>query len=125
MREFFIENYTYFIAIAIIAFGLIWIAVKRPKQIKQWLINACAEAEIYFGSGTGQIKLREVYDAFISRFPIVALVISFNTFSGWVDTALEELKAMLEENPKLKEFFDNASKENEDYEDEEKQIINE
>ena len=35
MKEFLIENYMYFIAIAIIAFGLIWIAIKRPQQIKE------------------------------------------------------------------------------------------
>lgn len=105
MKEFLIENYMYFIAIAIIAFGLIWIAVKRPQQIKEWLISACAEAELYFGSGTGQLKLREVYDVFIHRFPIIAFIISFDTFSGWVDTALDELKTLIDENPKLNEFF--------------------
>ena len=107
MKEFFIENYMYFIAIAIIAFGLIWIVIKRPKQIKEWLISACVDAEIYFGSGTGQLKLREVYDAFIHRFPIIAFVISFDTFSGWVDTALDELKTLIDENPKLNELFNN------------------
>ena len=83
MKEFLIENYMYFIAIAIIAFGLIWIAVKRPQQIKEWLISASAEAELYFGSGTGQLKLREVYDVifFMYDFLYIITLLLFSSMS--------------------------------------------
>ena len=49
-------------------------------------------------SGTGQIKLRYVYDMFVARFAWLARVISFEAFSMMVDEALERMKKMLESN---------------------------
>lgn len=50
------------------------------------------------GGGTGQIKLRYVYDMFVARFTWLARVISFEAFSMMVDEALERMKKMLESN---------------------------
>lgn len=50
------------------------------------------------GGGTGQIKLRYVYDMFVTRFAWLARVISFEAFSMMVDEALERMKKMLESN---------------------------
>ena len=50
------------------------------------------------GGGTGQIKLRYVYDMFVARFAWLARVISFEAFSMMVDEALERMKKMLESN---------------------------
>lgn len=50
------------------------------------------------GGGTGQIKLRYVYDMFVARFAWLARAISFETFSMMVDEALERMKKMLESN---------------------------
>ena len=62
------------------------------------------EAEKELGSGTGQLKLRQVYDLFVQRFPAVAAVISFDTFSGWVDEALEQMREMLEQNQNVQKY---------------------
>ena len=56
------------------------------------------EAEKELGSGTGQLKLRYVYDLFLQRFPAVAKRISFETFSYWVDRALIDMREMLSKN---------------------------
>ena len=77
---------------------------KQIARIKQWLLYAVAEAEKELGSGTGQLKLRQVYDLFVQRFPAVAAVISFDTFSGWVDEALEQMRGMLEQNQDLQKY---------------------
>ena len=56
------------------------------------------KAEKELGGGTGQIKLRYVYDMFVARFTWLARVISFEAFSMMVDEALERMKKMLESN---------------------------
>ena len=56
------------------------------------------------GSGTGKLKLRQTYDLFVQRFPSVAMAVSFDTFSMWVDEALEEMRKMLKENKAVKEI---------------------
>lgn len=56
------------------------------------------EAEKELGSGTGQLKLRQVYDLFLQRFPAIAKRISFETFSYWVDRALIDMREMLNKN---------------------------
>ena len=37
-------------------------------------------------------------DLFVQRFPAVAMAVSFDTFSQWVDDALTEMRKMLVEN---------------------------
>ena len=59
---------------------------------------AVTEAEIDLGGGTGQLKLRMVYDMFVSRFPSIAKIVSFATFSVWVDDALVVMRSLLEKN---------------------------
>ena len=70
----------------------------RPQQIeavKQWLVGACFDAEVALGGGTGELKLRMVYDTFVSRFPWVAKLVSFDTFHEWVKEALKRLPEMM------------------------------
>lgn len=101
--NFFIDNwYLIFAAIAIIAVGVVCIVKffklptnKQLEQIVQWLIYAVAEAEEIYGSETGQLKLRYVYDLFVTKFFWLAKIISFETFSDLVDAALEELATIL------------------------------
>lgn len=78
-------------------------SAKQEETIKEWLLYACIEAEKELGGGTGQLKLRYVYDLFITRFPAVARMVSFEVFSGWVDTALDKMKELLEQNEAIRE----------------------
>ena len=75
------------------------------QKVKEVLLFWVLEAEKELGGGTGQIKLRYVYDLFVMRFPTVAKVISFETFSKWVDEALEQAEEMLHGNEKLVEYI--------------------
>lgn len=79
---------------------------KQKEKIKEWLIWACIEAERTLQSGTGQLKLREVWNLFcgVSAFRWVARIISFDTFSEWVTEALAKVKRMLVENPRLASY---------------------
>ncbi len=67
-------------------------------KVKEWLLWAVTNAEKELGGGTGKLKLRQVYDLFVQRFPAVAMAVSFDTFSQWVDDALTEMRKMLVEN---------------------------
>lgn len=75
------------------------------KRIKKWLLQAVVQAEKQLGSGTGKVKLSTVYDMFIIRFPIVSKLISFNTFSSFVDDVLDTMKELLESNNSLKDYI--------------------
>ena len=51
------------LVISIIAF-----AVVRRKNLVEWLVCVCAEAEMTYGSGTGYLKLRDVYSEFVKVY---------------------------------------------------------
>jgi hypothetical protein len=67
------------------------------KSFKQWLIYACSEAEQYFGSKTGELKLQYVYNLAVnSKFSIITKVITFGMFQSFVKAALEKMEKMIE-----------------------------
>lgn len=79
---------------------------KQVAKIKEWLIWACIEAEKALQSGTGQLKLRGVYNMFCSvpTFTWVAKIISFELFAEWVSDALATAKEMMINNKALAEY---------------------
>ena len=76
---------------------IVYLIVNQRKKIIEWLKWAVTEAEKLLGEKTGQLKLRQVYDWFCTKFPIVAAILPFKVFSSWVDIALETLKKWLNE----------------------------
>ena len=112
--KWLVENlYLLVAAVALIgmAVGSVYLFLGQPSEkqkekIKEWLIWACIEAERALQSGTGQLKLREVWNLFcaVPAFGWVARIIAFDTFSGWVKEALSTVKRMLVENPRLASY---------------------
>ena len=104
--EFFIAYWYIILAIIALLIGIgiaVYRFLKLPTEeqkqaVKEWLLWKVTEAEKELGSGTGQLKLRMVYDAFVARFGWLAKLIDFNTFSEWVDDALDEMRNMLSKN---------------------------
>ena len=74
------------------------------EAVKQWLLWAVIQAEKDLGSGTGKLKLRQVYDLFVTKFPWVAKYVTFTNFSIWVDEALIEMRRLLESNVFISTF---------------------
>ena len=111
---FLLENWYLFvaaIAVAVVIGVVIGKFLNLPgseqiEKCKEWLLWAVTEAEKELGSGTGQLKLRQVYDLFIQRFPAIAKMISFDTFMLWVDEALEKMREMLKQNKAVKELVE-------------------
>lgn len=80
---------------------------KQIKIINEWLLLAVIKAEKELGDGTGQVKLRYVYDLFIDKFRFVSMFISFNQFSALVDSALIIMKEMISNNDQVKNYIVN------------------
>lgn len=113
MAEFIITYWMFFF-VAAAAFFVAGIAianfVKKPNEeqiqkVKEWLLYAVVEAERNFGTETGQIKLRYVYDLFVMKFPFLVAVISFDKFSEMVDEVLDRFEELLKENKALVEYI--------------------
>lgn len=110
--KFFAENWWLILiacaAVAVIVYFIVkFFKLPRESQIakvKEWLLFAVAEAEKELGSGTGQLKLRYVYDMFVSKFPFLVKFVPFELFSKLVDEVLEKFREMLSNNKAVKEY---------------------
>lgn len=80
---------------------------EQVARIKEWLKYAVTCAEQDLGSGTGQLKLRTVYDMFLTKFPVTGKFVSFEMFSAWVDDALVWMRQQLEQNVKIAQIVSN------------------
>lgn len=101
-----INNFAFWIVLFVICFGLgmfLGKFVKKSREekiqvVKNWLLYAVAMAERELGSGTGRIKLGQVYEQFLLVFPQLQHVISFDTFARLVDEVLVQFQELIEEN---------------------------
>jgi len=103
--EFLVNNWYIIVALlalVVMAVILAYRFFKEPIKVQEWLLWAVTKAEKELGGGTGKIKLRQVYDWFVARFPWLASVISFKRFSAMVDKALVEMRKLLETNSAVK-----------------------
>lgn len=97
----------------IVAALAVYTFVKKPRaeqleKLKEWLLWAVIEAERIFGTETGVIKLRYVYNLFVVTFPWLERIITFEKFKRLVDEALERMEKLLLENNKIKEYIEGA-----------------
>lgn len=119
--EFIMENWWLIIitiAMVVAIFYAIRVFLKMPSDaqlasVQEWLLYAVAKAEKELGSGTGQLKLRYVYDMFILRFPVVANLVNFAAFSMLVDEALEIFREMLDNNKSVNKYIGYGTEEEE------------
>ena len=110
--DYIINNWYIFFILAITITFVVYIIYhivnypsdKKLLKLKEWLLYAVTEAEKNLGSGTGQIKLRYVYDMFLLKFPYLAKVITFEIFSRLVDEALEKFRELLKTNKSIAEY---------------------
>ena len=104
----FIETYGFTIIVVLLVIFGIYARIKKliDSNIVEWLVDKVGDAESYFGSETGQLKLRSVYNTFVAQRPILALIISFDTFKDLVDVALDKFEDMIENNEKIKNWYE-------------------
>ena len=122
IMQFLSENWYIILAalaaVAVIVY-LVYKFFKLPSgtqiaKVKEWLLFAVAEAEKELGSGTGQLKLRYVYDMFVAKFPFLVKFVSFELFSKLVDEVLERFKKMFNENKAIKQYVGSNTVEHND-----------
>lgn len=89
-------------------------SAEQMKQIQEWLLYAVAEAEKTLGSGTGELKLRYVYDKFVTKFPAIAIFINFDDFSIMVEKALQKFEELLQTNKKVEQLYETTEEGNND-----------
>ncbi len=109
----FLSDHWYLILVGVAAVAVIIWAVmkffKLPREsqinkIKEWLLFAVTRAEKELGSGTGQLKLRYVYDMFVTKFPYLVKFVTFERFSELVDEVLVKFKEMFNTNKAVKQY---------------------
>ena len=110
----FIATYWYLIVVAIAIIAVVsiktYIFLKKPgkdqlNKIQEWLVWAVAQAEKELGSGTGQMKIKYVYNLFITKFPSIAIFVPYSLFSSMVEKALDEFKDLISNNQRISEEF--------------------
>lgn len=110
--KWLIDNWTLLVVTAAVLAG-VWYILKRMSsgpseeqllKVKEWLLYAVIMAEKELGAGTGQLKLRYVYDMFVEKFPALVSIISFELFSRLVDEALEKMRHLLEYNKDIEDY---------------------
>jgi len=95
------------VLVVIIACIINWMKLptdQKIEDVKEWLKWAVTESEKKLHSGTGQLKLRMVYDMFIVKFPELQKYVSFDMFEVWVDDSLNWLNKQLESNQAVKDY---------------------
>ncbi len=98
----------------VVAGVAIYTFIKKPRaeqleKLKEWLLWAVIEAEKELGSKTGEIKLRRVYDLFVTTFPWLARIISFETFRAYVGEALDKMERLIAENQKIAAYVERGT----------------
>ena len=104
--EFVVSNWGIMLIALLVIVGLTNLIMNDKEKAKKWLLLAVLEAEKEFGSKTGAIKLRYVYELFLSTFPLLSKFISFEQFSTMVDEALEEMKHLINTNDAVSNYVD-------------------
>lgn len=110
--EWLVKNWYIILALIIVITYLIMLFIefsKKPKAVQianlmEWLKWAVTKAESKLGSGTGQLKLRMVYNMAVDKFPFLINTITFELFSLWVDDALVWMRKQLEDNKTIEEL---------------------
>ena len=98
-------EYLWIVALVLLIGGVALLAYRERKNLKNWLLYAVATAEKLLGTGTGELKLRQVYDAFLTKFPIISKFMSFKTFKTLVNDALDTLEGLIQDNEKVNTYI--------------------
>ena len=88
----------------LVILGVISYLLKKGN-IQKLLVYICIEAERKYGTKTGQIKLKYAYDWFVSKWPLMSALISFDQFGKMVDIALVEMEHLASTNMNIWKYI--------------------
>lgn len=98
------NNWGFMLILLAAIVGVVDLVRNDKEKAKKWLLYAVIEAEKLYGSKTGILKLRYVYELFISTFPLLSKFVTFEAFSEMVDDALEEMRHYIDTNMRIFEY---------------------
>lgn len=106
--ELLLANYKLILGVivALVAVGLgIYKFVTQPSSkqkeiIRTLLLNLVIESEKLFGSKTGKIKFSYVYSELITKLPYLKYI-PLSVIETLIEESLEEMRHLLETNPKI------------------------
>jgi len=112
--KFILDNWYLFVAVAAVIACLStliihFINMPRTEQVsafREWLKYGVTIAEKELGGGTGQLKLRMVWDLALTKFPWISRVMEFEKFAEYVDEALVWLNNQLTYNSNLSNYVE-------------------
>ena len=110
--DFIVQNWAAILEILVIITALVVVCIKflklTPEQqkarIKLVLLSIVTEMEKQYGPKTGAIKRSQAYSLFVSKFPILSVVLSQETFDRLLDEALEQLNSQLQANSYVEDY---------------------
>lgn len=111
MLDFILNHIDVAIFLILVVIGLVAFII-RKGNLQKVLVYICLRAEKNFGSKTGAVKLKCVYDWFVNKYPVLSLLISFDEFSKMVDKALEEMRHLIDTNMQIFDYVNGEEKEN-------------
>ena len=76
---------------------------KQKEQIKKFILILVIEVEATLGSETGKVKLSYVFNEQVAKFPHLRFI-AFSTIEMLIEEALDEMRHLLETNPKVAEI---------------------
>ena len=117
MIELFLANYKLvlglIVLVIVIGFGVFKFITqptsKQKEQLRVVLLELVLLAEKVYGSSTGKVKLSFVYSELVVKFPYLRYV-PFSVIEKLIDETLEEMRHLLETNPKVAELIKDNSK---------------
>ena len=115
--NFVVDNWYLLITLVALIFSIISMIGQfagKPNNeqlfaLNEWLKWAVVEAEKALGSGTGQLKLRYVWNMAIERFDWLDRVMEFEKFAYYVDLALVWMREQLERNANISTYVEGGN----------------
>jgi len=107
MLEFILNNIYFLISAIIAVIACIFLARRgQIAKIKEIILALCVDAELTYGSGTGQIKKSSVLEALYGLLPSWAkLIFPACELEKFVEEGKKRMDALIDENEKIKELL--------------------
>lgn len=115
--KFLIENWSLLVILALmIVSAVIYVKkfVELPDEeqlikVREFLLWAVTEAERIYGGKTGNLKKAYAYKLFCEYFPSFVAVVPFDIFEKMVDSALVQMRHLIETNVAIKNYIEGES----------------
>lgn len=106
MIDFMLTNWdSLLVVIAFVVLVLYLLKKGAEKKVNSMLFYLVTEAEMIFGSGTGELKYASVVTALYDVLPtVLKILFTQKQIDNMINDAVEDLKEYLKRNPKAEQY---------------------